>query len=115
MTGAQRQPSRRLDRLMPGPAHLKKDLVLALEEDLAVVDAPRKIHDAKRADQIVSFEAIGDRTKARFRGRARQHENALISVAMAERFARGLRVRDSSGRSSKIVIDSHPRDDPTPR
>jgi hypothetical protein len=63
------------------PAHLKEDFVLALEQDLPIINAPRKIHVPKRADQIVSFEAIGERTKARFRGRARQHENALTSVA----------------------------------
>src|SRR5258706_11640334 len=84
MTGTQRESGRRLDGLVPGPAHLKKDFVLSLEQDLPVIHAPRKIHVPKRADQIVSFESIGERTKARFRRRARQHENTLTSVAMAE-------------------------------
>src|ERR1700693_2650380 len=87
MTGTQRKPGRRLDGLVPSPAHLEKDLVLALEQDLPVIDAPRKIHVPKRADQIVSFEAMGERTEARFRGRARQHENTLTIVATAEWFA----------------------------
>jgi hypothetical protein len=41
---------------VPGGADLKKEAVLALERDLAVVQPPGGVHQAKSADQLFGFE-----------------------------------------------------------
>jgi hypothetical protein len=59
VTGDQRHARRRLHRFMPGARDLEKNLVLALEQDFAIVDAPRKMHDTEGAQQIVAREIGG--------------------------------------------------------
>ena len=43
---------------MSGARDLKKDLLLALEQNLAIVDSPRGKHDAIRIDQLLAGEAL---------------------------------------------------------
>ncbi|HYS94241.1 MAG TPA: hypothetical protein VEL48_12475, partial [Candidatus Acidoferrales bacterium] len=41
---------------MPGPADLEEDTILPFERDLAVVQAPRQVHDAERPDELLRIE-----------------------------------------------------------
>jgi hypothetical protein len=43
---------------MPGAGNLEEDLLLALEQDLAVVDAPRGEHDAIGIDELLTGQAL---------------------------------------------------------
>src|ERR1700690_1181355 len=43
---------------MPGPRNLEKNLLLALEHDLAIVDAPRGEHDAVSIDELLPSQAL---------------------------------------------------------
>jgi hypothetical protein len=49
----------RHDRFVPRARDLKKDLVLALELDLLVVEPPRQEHGAIRTDELVAREPRG--------------------------------------------------------
>src|SRR4029078_11291337 len=49
----------RHDRFMPSARDLEKDLVLALELDLLVVEPPRQEHGAVRTDELIAREARG--------------------------------------------------------
>ena len=46
-----------LDRLVPGPADLKIDLIAALEDDLPVIEAPGEVHVAVSVKKLVAAEA----------------------------------------------------------
>ena len=58
VAGSKNEPCRSLHAFMPRAADLKECLVLALELDFAVVDSPRKIHDAVNLKKIVARQAL---------------------------------------------------------
>ena len=58
VSGLQQHAHRRHDALMPGPADLKEDTILALELDFAVVKPPRKLHGSIDPYQIFTAQAV---------------------------------------------------------
>lgn len=44
---------------MPGAANLEEDLVLTLEQDLAIIKTARQVHEAKGPDKQVAIKARG--------------------------------------------------------
>ena len=54
----QRESSPHSNRFVAGARDLEKNLLLALEQDLAVVDSPRGKHDAIRIDQLLTGEPL---------------------------------------------------------
>ncbi len=75
VAGAQHHAGRHLHRLVSGAADLKEDPVLALQRHFAVIQPPRGVHDAKRADQLLGIEAFvagGSRSMLRRRGHRRE-------------------------------------------
>jgi hypothetical protein len=59
---------------------LKEDFALPLEQDLAIVNAARGVHQTEGADELFRFQAGGENAKTRFRGRAHR-KISLNSVA----------------------------------
>ena len=51
------------DRFMSGSADLKIDAILPFQGDLAIVEAPGRLHSTEGADELVVLEAtpLGDR------------------------------------------------------
>ena len=90
VAGAQREPRGDLYRFMPGATDLEKDLILPLQQDLPVVDAPGGVHQTESMYELFGFQAGGEDAKTRFRGRAHR-KNTLNSVA-AERRRPGIRI-----------------------
>ncbi len=58
VAGAQTHARRHFDRFVAGPADLEKDAVLALERDLAIIQAPRRLHDAEGADELLGLQPV---------------------------------------------------------
>ena len=69
-----------LDGLMPCPADLKEDAVLALEGDFAVVEAARGVHQAKGADELFGVESCEAGRHGRRLGRRLSHHGAAPSL-----------------------------------
>ena len=59
MTRPQHQAGRHADSLVTRAGDLEKNLVLALELDLFIVETPRKQHCAVSADQLICSQAAG--------------------------------------------------------
>src|SRR5690606_40049522 len=58
VTGLHRKRGTDEHRLVPGTRYLEKDLVLALELDLLIVEPPRKVHRAIGAEEGLGPEAL---------------------------------------------------------
>ena len=58
VAGAQSHAGGDLDGFVAGAADLEEDAVLALERDLAVVQAARGVHDAEGADELLGRQGV---------------------------------------------------------
>ena len=82
VSGAEREPGGDLDRFVSGAGDLEEDFVLPLEEDFAVVDAARGVHQAEGLDKEFRGEALKavlGRTGGGVNGRG--HEQKVCSLA----------------------------------
>jgi len=55
---AKSHPRCYFDGFVPGPADLKKDAILALERDLAVIQTPGRLHDAECLNELIGLQPL---------------------------------------------------------
>ena len=90
----QYQARRHLDGFMAGAADLKENAVLAFQRHLAVVQAPRGVHDAEGADELLRIQSGEPACRRGFRRTRRDHPGPelLFSSVNESEFAEARKV-----------------------